>query len=238
MNTNLKLLLAVVYGICLFVLLFVVFYYLDFKNLSNYSFIREKGEHLINLKNQNFYLFVIIFFIFSSIWVFFLGFGSPIAILSGFVFGKWLGTFICILSFTIGATFLYSFANLYLKRFIVEYLSKKIERYKIFFKKNELFYFLIFRFTGGGGIPFAIQNVLPVVFNMKLRNYIISTFLGLVPTIFIINSLGAGINNIIENNETLSYSKIISNPQIFLPILGFVFIVVISFFLKKKIFKK
>ena len=73
---------------------------------------------------------------------------------------------------------------------------------------------------------------------MKLRNYIISTFLGLVPTVFIINSLGAGINSVIENNETLSYSKIISNPQIFLPILGFAFIVVILFFIKKKIFKK
>ena len=133
--------------------------------------------------------------------------------------------------------FLYSLANVYFKDFIFEYLLKKIEKYQVFFRRNELFYFLIFRFTGGGGIPFAIQNILPIVFNMKLKNYIISTFLGLVPTIFIINSLGEGINKIIENSEYISVNNIIFDPEIYLPILGFVIILIISFFLKKKIFK-
>ena len=237
MNTNLKVLIALVYGICLIALLSIVFYYLDFRDLTNYSYIKDRGEDLINLKNQNLYLFIFIFFAFSTTWVLFLGFGSPIAILSGFVFGKWLGTFICVTSFTLGASFLYSLANVYFKDFIFEYLLKKIEKYQVFFRRNELFYFLIFRFTGGGGIPFAIQNILPIVFNMKLKNYIISTFLGLVPTIFIINSLGEGINKIIENSEYISVNNIIFDPEIYLPILGFVIILIISFFLKKKIFK-
>ncbi|MFL2889926.1 MAG: TVP38/TMEM64 family protein [Pelagibacteraceae bacterium] len=237
MNTNLKLLLASVYGICLIALLFVVFHYLDLKDLSNFSFIKQKGEDLANLKNQNIFLFVLIFFAASILWVLFLGFGSPIAILSGFIFGKWLGTFICVISFTFGATLLYSLANFYFKEFIVKYLSKKIEKYEIFFKKNELFYFLIFRLTGGGGVPFAIQNILPVIFNMKLKNYFISTFLGLFPAIFIINSLGEGINKIIEKNENINYYNIISDPEIYLPIAGFIIIIIVSFFVKRKVFK-
>ena len=37
---------------------------------------------------------------------------------------------------------------------------------------------------------FGIQNVLPVIFNMRIKNYFYATFLGLVPTIFIICSIG------------------------------------------------
>lgn len=237
MNRNLKLLLATTYGFCLIALVFAVFYYLDLKDLTNYTYIKEKGSEFLYLKNQNLYLFIFIFFIFSALWVFFLGFGSPIAILSGFMFGKWIGTFICAIAFTVGASFLYSLANLYFKKFIINYLSKKIEKYQKFFKKNELLYFLAFRFTGGGGIPFAFQNILPVVFDMKLKNYIISTFLGLLPTLFIINSLGSGINKIIEKNDTVNYFNIISDPEIYLPILGFLIILVLSLIVKKKIFK-
>ena len=72
---------------------------------------------------------------------------------------------------------------------------------------------------------------------MKLKNYIISTFLGLVPTLFIINSLGSGINKIIEKNDTINYFNIISDPEIYLPILGFLIILTLSFIAKKKIFK-
>ncbi len=236
MNTNLKLLLAVVYGICLIAILFIVFYHLDFKDLSDYSYIKERGEDLKNIKSQNLYLLIFTFFVFSAVWVLFLGFGSPIAILSGFVFGKWLGTLICVISFTLGASLLYSLANFYFRKFIIGYLSKKIEKYELLFKKNELLYFLIFRFTGGGGIPFGIQNILPIVFNMRLRNYIVSTLLGLVPSIFIINSLGEGINNIIQNNDSINLMRVILNSEIYLPILGFFIILIVSFFLKKKIF--
>ena len=47
-------------------------------------------------------------------------------------------------------------------------ISKSIEAN---FNKNELVYFMIFRFAGGGGIPFGIQNVLPIVFDLKVKNY-------------------------------------------------------------------
>ena len=126
MNRNLKLLLASTYGICLIVLLFVVFYYLDLKDLTNYTYIKEKGSELLYLKNQNLYLFTFIFFVFSALWVLFLGFGSPIAILSGFIFGQWYGTLISIFSFTFGCTLLYVLANLYFKKIIINHLEGRI----------------------------------------------------------------------------------------------------------------
>ena len=58
-----------------------------------------------------------------------------------------------------------------------------------------LFFFLIYRFVGG--IPFTIANLLPVLFNVKLKNYFFGSFLGIMPQGFIVTSLGSGISEII-----------------------------------------
>mgnify|MGYP001422552159 CR=1 FL=1 len=237
MNINLKLILGLIYIVCLGVLLVFLFGNLDFKDLSDYSFIKKNSEELISLKNNNLILIIFIFFIFSILWIFLLGFAGPVAIMSGFIFGKWLGTIISVLSFALGSTLLYLFANYYFRNLIIDYLEKKIEKYKSLFKKNELIYFMIFRFAGGGGLPFGIQNILPVVFDMNVKNYFYATLFGLFPSVFIINSLGSGLEKLIEENDSLSFSNIIFNPDIYLPIFGFLIILIISFFTRKKFFK-
>ena len=237
MNINLKLFLAGIYIFCLVTVLYVVFSYLDFKDLSDYSFIKENSKQLIDLKNNNLPFFILVFFSFSVVWVLLLGFGSPIALIGGFIFGSWTGTIISVFSFTIGSSLLYKLSQYYFRNLIIKYLSNRIEKYKFFFKKNEFIYYLIFRLTGGAGIPFAIQNILPVIFDMKLRNYFFATFLGLIPTIFIFASLGAGLQNIISDNEKISYFLLILKPEIYVPIIGFLVILILSFFGRKYFFK-
>ena len=238
MNMNLKLILAIIYILCLCIVLFIVFNYLDFKELTNYSYIKDSTKLLSDYKNNHIIFFTLIFAIFSICWILLLGFGTPIAIISGFLFGKWIGTFIVILTFTIGSSLLYILAQFYFRDFIIRHFSKKIEKYKNLFHKNELLYFLIFRLSGGAGIPFAIQNVLPAIFDMKIKNYIISTFFGLIPTIFIISSLGSGIKSVIGENNSISYKNIISDPKIYWPLIGFLIILITSFLCKKIFFKK
>ena len=97
---------------------------------------------------------------------------------------------------------------------------------------------MLFRFAGGVGLPFALQNVLPVLFDMKIKNYFYATLFGLVPTIFVLNSLGSGIENIVQKDINPSFFEIISDPNIYSPILGFLLILLLSYFIKKKLFKK
>ena len=61
--------------------------------------------------------------------------------------------------------FLYIFANYFLKDFIREKFLNKFQNLEFKFKKSEFIYLLIYRFVGG--IPFAISNVLPCIFNVK-----------------------------------------------------------------------
>ena len=58
--------------------------------------------------DKNILINLFYFLIFAIIWVSLLGFGSPILIASGILFGQWLGTLISVISISIGALVLYS----------------------------------------------------------------------------------------------------------------------------------
>jgi uncharacterized membrane protein YdjX (TVP38/TMEM64 family) len=237
MNKKVKLIIGIIYLTCFGLLLYGFFTFFDVGQLTSFSYIKENTKILIELKNQNLIIFSVIFFIFSIIWILLLGFASPLALASGFIFGKYFGTLISVISFSIGCTILYMLVYLYFREIVSKYLPKKLDKFKKLFNKNEFFYFLLFRFTGGGGIPFVIQNLMPIIFDMKIKNYFYSTLIGLVPSVFLINALGAGIENIIEKNDDPSFSRMIVEPDIYIPLIGFFVILVISYFIKKFFFK-
>jgi uncharacterized membrane protein YdjX (TVP38/TMEM64 family) len=232
MNLKLKLLLGTVYLICFSTLMFVIFSNFDFQDLSDINFFKNNQQLLNNFKLENIFLLLVFFSIFSIVWILLLGFGSPLALFAGFVFGKWLGALISIISFSIGATLLYYLANFFFKDFIKNKFSKKIKKFINLFNKNDFLYFMLFRFTGGG-MPFAIQNVLPVIFNMKIKKYFFSTLLGVAPGIFIITSLGAGVGNFIDRNDSIIWTDLIKDSEIYLPILIFIIVLILATVINK-----
>ena len=238
MTKNIKIIVGLIYTLCLGLILYGFFNFVDVFQLNDYSYIRDKTQFLIAIKDQNSFWFTILFFLFSIIWVLLLGFASPISLVSGFLFGKFFGTLISVLGFTIGCTLLYILANQYFKDIILKKLTNKISKFKDMFNRNEFLYFMIFRFSGGGGTPFAIQNLLPVIFNMKIKNYFFSTLFGLVPTVFILSAIGAGLEKIIEDDIDPSFVGMIQNKDILFPLLGFFAIIIFSFILRIIYFKK
>jgi uncharacterized membrane protein YdjX (TVP38/TMEM64 family) len=165
-----------------------------------------------------------------------LGFAAPIFLVGGFIFGKWIGTLIVLFGLTVGSTFLYIIANYILKDFIYEKFSSKFSFLIYKFKKNEFIYFVLYRAIGG--LPFFLQNLLPTLFNIKIKNYFYGSLIGLAPQLFIGVSLGAGVNKLIDDNENMpSFLQMISTPDIYLPIFGLIAIFIIAFFSRKKFFK-
>ena len=232
-NLNIKLILGLSYLIIILIGLFFLFSIVDIKDLMSYEFIRVNKDVILKYKNENFLLLTAIFFIFSIIWILCLGFALPILIFSGFVFGKWWGILIILTSTTIGATLLYFLVGFFFQDLILEKLAPKFSKLKDSFNKNNILYFTAFRFVGGGGMPYAIQNVIPVLFNMPIKNYFIATFLGSAPSMFITVALGSGIENIIDQNKEFSISSALSSPEIYIPIIAFFLILLIAFFVKK-----
>ncbi len=222
----------------LFAFLYFIFSYVELNRLDDFSYYKELQIKLEKSIGDNLQINIIIFFLFCLIWISLLGFGSPLLLISGIMFGKWLGTIVSVISITTGALALYIIANYFFKNFVRDILEKKFANYIDLFKKNEFFYFFVFRLSGGLGIPFGLQNILPVVFNIKRTNYFFASFLGFIPMFFIWNTIGAGLNEYIKLADNFSLLKLILNKEIYLPIVFFLFLMGISAFIKKKIFEK
>ncbi len=106
----------------LIVSLFLYFFFSKFslQEITSYDFLRNNRSYLIELKNSNLFLVSFSFLFLTVLWVFpFLGFGSPVALMGGFIFGKWIGTLVVVTGLSVGATFLYIFGNYFLKDLVV-----------------------------------------------------------------------------------------------------------------------
>ena len=236
MSKSLKLFLGISYIIILFVFLYFIFSYVDVSRLDDFLYYKELQIDLEKTIGKNLYINLLAFFLFCVVWVSLLGFGSPLLLISGILFGKWIGTFISLLSISIGALILYSIASFFFKDLVYNLLEKRFSKYIYLFRKNEFNYFLAFRLAGGLGIPFGPQNVLPVIFNIKKSNYFFASFIGFIPMFFIWNTIGAGLNQYIKQADNFSFISLLLNKEIYLPIIFFVIIMLISVMIKKRIF--
>ena len=236
MSKSLKLFLGISYIIILFVFLYLIFSYVDVSRLDDFLYYKELQIDLEKTIGKNLYINLLAFFLFCVVWVSLLGFGSPLLLISGILFGKWIGTFVSLLSISIGALILYSIASFFFKDLVYNLLEKRFSKYIYLFRKNEFNYFLAFRLAGGLGIPFGPQNVLPVIFNIKKSNYFFASFIGFIPMFFIWNTIGAGLNQYIKQADNFSFISLLLNKEIYLPIIFFVIIMLISVIIKKRIF--
>ncbi len=235
---KIKLFIGLSYILLLSIFLFLFFSKFDLQEITSYDFIKQNKLYLLELKSSNLFIVFMIFLIFTILWIFpFFGFGSPIAIMGGFIFGKWIGTIVVVLGLSIGATFLYIFGNYFLKDLIREKFLDRYGDLEIKFKKSEFFYLLIYRFIGG--IPWQLSCLLPTIFNVKIKNFFFASLIGIVPQVFLVVSIGSGLEKVIDQNSKIpNITDIIFTPNIYIPILAFFALVLTTLFLRKVFYRK
>ena len=232
-----KIIIGLSYLILLTIFLILFFSKFSIQEITSYDFLKENRLHILELKSSNLFLLSLFFLIFTILWVFpFLGFGSPISLIGGFIFGKWLGTLIVVIGMSVGATFLYIFGNFFLKDLIRERFLNRYKNLEIKFKESEFYYLLIYRFIGG--IPWQLSCILPTIFNVRVKNFFFASLIGIVPQIFLAVSIGSGFEKIIDqNSEVPKIKDIIFTPEIYIPILAFLSLVLITIFLRRSFYK-
>tara|TARA_Y100000591_G_C21611848_1_gene583246 strand:+ start:51 stop:770 length:720 start_codon:yes stop_codon:yes gene_type:complete len=235
-SKKIKLIIGLFYASAVSLFLFFIFYKFSFQEITSYEFIKNNRDYFYKLRQSNLLLLAILFVLFSTLWVFAAGFGSPLALFAGFIFGKWFGLLFAAIGMTIGATLLYIFANFFLKEMIRDKFLNRFKKLEDKFRKSEFLYLLIYRFVGG--IPFQIQNVLPCIFNVKIFNFFWSTFLGIIPSLFIIVSIGSGLEEIIEQNlKAPTIFDFITSPSIYIPLIAFFSLLTVTIFFRKLFYK-
>ena len=213
----------------------IAFFYYGADTFLSPSYLIDNKKYVFELRDQNLFLISSVYFFFSIIWVFLMGFGTPLVIFAGFAFGTVLGSILSIFSFTIGATLLYIFANHYFKDLVEKYLGSKYSGLKNNINQNELSYFFSLRVIPG--IPFPIKNLLPVLFNMRLKNFFLATLFGEAIPIIISVSIFSGLSNAFESDKDLNLNLLFA-PEIFFPLLALAVMSLIANYVKKKYFNK
>ena len=235
---KIKIYIGLFYLIIVGIFLYYLFSKFSLQELSSYEFIKDNIEYFSKIKKNNIFILSLLFLLFTILWVFpFLGFGSPVSLLAGFILGKWIGSFVVVLGLSIGASFLYIFANFFLKDFVREKFLNKFENLEVNFKKSEFVYLLIYRFIGG--IPWQLSCILPTLFNVKLMNFFLATLIGIIPQVFLVVSIGSGLETIIgQKLEPPGIMDIISSPEIYIPLGAFFILIISTIFLRKIFYKK
>ena len=206
------------------------------EELTSYEFIKNNRDYFFGLKKANLFSISLIFLISTIVWVVMAGFALPLGLLAGFIFGKWLGTFILTVGMTLGATILYILSNYFFKEVIKEKFLNRFKNLEIKFKKSEFIYLLAYRFIGG--IPFALSNVLPCIFNVRISNFFWATLIGLTPLLFLVVSIGSGLEKIIEQNlEAPRIIDLIYSPDVYIPMIAFAALLIVAIIARKTFYK-
>ena len=235
-SKKIKLFIGLFYVSLVSLFLYLIFSKFTLQEITSYEFIKNNRDYFYQLRQSNLLLVGLTFILFATLWVFAAGFGSPLALFAGFIFGKWFGLLFAIIGMTFGATLLYIFANYFLKEMIRDKFLNRYKKLEEKFKKSEFIYLLIYRFVGG--IPFQIQNVLPCIFDVKVINFFWSTFLGMIPSLFLVISIGSGLEEIIDKNlEAPSIIDLITSQSIYIPMIAFFVLLVITIIFRKIFYK-
>ena len=180
------------------------------RDYLSYETLRNNHESLVNFKNENYWVTVIIFIISYITLVTFALPGSPIASLTGgFLFGLTFGTFLNVTAAATGATLIFlaaknGFGNKLTQR--IDASEGSIRKIRDGIKRDEISYLLLIRLIPI--IPFAVANLVPALFGVSLRNFFFTTYIGIIPGGLVFTWLGSGLSDIFKQNQEPNFSII------------------------------
>ena len=98
-DNKIKIYLGLAYLLLVTLFLWLIFSKFTLNELVSYEFVKNNRDYFFELRQSNFFLLATSFILFTIIWILAAGFLSPIAILAGFIFGKWFGLVFLLLVF-------------------------------------------------------------------------------------------------------------------------------------------
>lgn len=219
--------------VAVIVVALTAFFLLGGPKYVSFSALREHKDTLAGFVESNYALAIFSFILAYAVLV---GISFPgawvLSLLGGFLFGTFVGGGAIVIGATLGATAIFLAA----RYAIGDFLKRKtkgnyIKKFEKGLKENELSYLFILRLIPA--FPFFVVNFAPALFDVKVRNYVLSTFFGIMPGSFVYASVGQGLETILAEGGKESLSGVMFQPKILLPICGLVALSVLPILYKK-----
>ena len=159
--------------------------------------------------------------------------------MAAYLFDPIRGTLILVTSKSIGVAIVFFFYNkLFIKNLISRHDLGGINKKKIIklFKKNELYYLILFRLFPG--VPVQVLDLFPLLIRVKFGNYILSKFIGSLLPHFLLISLFNEFYKNFDNGFSINLDFSITN-ELLIALLIFGIFIIVSNIIKKtlKIYK-
>lgn len=194
--------------------------------------LRDNRETLSDFVSRN---FLLTFLGFVAIYTVLVAISFPgagfMTIFGGFLFGAFGGAAAAVLGATTGATLIFLAARYAVGDALTKKAGPYMQKFEAGLKENELSYMFILRLVPL--FPFFIVNIVPALFNVKLRNYVIATLFGIIPGSLVYASIGDGIGAVFDAGDDVQLSGLMTQPRVLFPIIGLICLALIPVIYKK-----
>jgi uncharacterized membrane protein YdjX (TVP38/TMEM64 family) len=204
------------------------------RDVLSFETLRDNRDVLIAWRDSNYMLAALVF---MGVYVLVVGFSLPgaavMTLAGGFLFGIFPGALFCVIGATVGAVAIFMAAKTGLGDVLHAKLAQQpglMQRMEAGLRENEISFLLIMRLVPA--IPFFLANLAPAFLGVGLRNFVLTTFFGIMPGAIVYTSVGSGLGAVFERGETPNLG-IIFEPHILAPILGLCVLAMLPIVIKK-----
>jgi len=191
------------------------------RDYLTFDALRDNRQALLDWRDANYLLASLGFLaVYITIVAFSLPGAAVASLTGGFLFGLFPGAVYNVGAATIGAALIFTAARMGLG----DYLSSKmavseglVGRIKRGLDENEVSFLLLMRLVPA--FPFFVANLVPALVGTRLRRFVWTTFVGIIPGGVVYTWVGSGLGAVFARGESPNLG-IIFEPQILGPILA------------------
>jgi uncharacterized membrane protein YdjX (TVP38/TMEM64 family) len=198
-----------VIGLC-----FILYFIFDF---DSYLTIEHLREHYARLQEMVAAHYLVSVLVFMAVYICVVGLSLPggavMTIGAGLLFGAFYATGYVVIAATIGATLIFLAAKTSVGDHLRERAGPWMRKLERGFEDNAWSYLLILRLVPI--VPFFVANVVPAFLGVRLRPYILTTFIGIIPGTAVYAAVGAGIGQVFARGEDISVSSLMTPTIVF-----------------------
>lgn len=199
---------------------FIAFFAFGLDSYVTFDSLKQNREWLLGQVSENRVTTALTFIaIYAAIAAFSVPGATVASIAGGFLFGLWFGTAWNVIAATTGATLLFLAARTVFGDILHKKAGPWLHKLEAGFQENAFNYLLALRLVPA--FPFFVVNLVPAFLNVRLRTFVVTTFVGIIPGAFVYTSVGAGLGSVFDSGEEFSISSVLT-PQIIAAMLGLV----------------
>lgn len=186
--------------------------YLTFASLAAHH------EELMGVVSRlGFLAFIAFIAVYAAVTALSVPFGAFLTVTGGLLFGTFAGGLCALLGATLGATTVFLVARTSFGEPLRRRAGPFLRKVEAGFRENATSYLLILRLVPL--FPFWLVNLVPALFAVALRTFVVASLFGMAPATFVYASLGAGLGTIVAKGQAPDLGLLLEG-RVLAPLLG------------------